>query len=120
MTLGFASEERRRKTYIEMKRTCKIPKASVARPVLQCKMLIDSANELFYDDSYDTDLTASWSLNDGVELSVPRIAVVAAPTRQRMGVIIDTIFEFNTMLSQFWKARHRCSFRQSKGSMLCS
>ena len=38
---GFAAQELRRKHYFETKRKGKIPKASVALPVLQCKMFID-------------------------------------------------------------------------------
>ena len=103
----------RRNNYFEMKRKSKIPKASVALPVLQCNMLFDSENELFYDDPCDTDLTASWPLNDGVELSVPSIAVVAAPTCQRKGMIIagDTISEFE---------QNAISVLEGKASMLIS
>ena len=92
---GFAAQELRRKNYFERKTTAKVQKVSVALPVLQCKMFIDSENELFHDDPYNTDLTALWSLNDGVKLSVPCIAAVAAPTRQRNVIIIagDTVSE---------------------------
>ena len=52
---GFATQELRRKNYFEMKKKGKVPKVSLALPVLQCKMFFDSKSELFYDDPYDTD-----------------------------------------------------------------
>ena len=77
---GFAAQELRRQKFVEMKRKGEIPKVSVALQVLQCKMFLDSENELFYDDPYDAGYpTASWSLDHGAELSVPQVAVFAIP-----------------------------------------
>ena len=50
---GFAAQELRWKNYIEIRRKGKIPKASVALPVLHCKLFIDSENVFVYDYSYD-------------------------------------------------------------------
>ena len=41
---GSAAQELRRKNYFEMKRKGKIPKASIALPVLQYNMFFDSEN----------------------------------------------------------------------------
>ena len=92
---GFAAQEMRHNNYMEMKRKGNVPKASVALPVLQCKMFIDSENELFYDDPYVAGPTSCGSLNDGVELTVPRIVAVAAQTRHQKVIIIagDTVSE---------------------------
>ena len=38
---GFATQGLRRNDYIEMKKIGKVPKVSLALPVLQCKMFID-------------------------------------------------------------------------------
>ena len=82
---GFAAQELRRKHFLEMTRTGKIQKNSVA--------LLDSGNELFYDDPYDAeDPMVSWSLDHDAELSVPQVAVFATPTRQPNGIITNYIF----------------------------
>ena len=49
-----------------MKRKGKIPKASVALPVIQCKMLFDSENELFDHDPYDTDFSVGQHKSSGL------------------------------------------------------
>ena len=54
-TVVFALQEMRRKIYFEMKQLGKVTKASVAMPVLPCKMLVDSENELSYDNPFDID-----------------------------------------------------------------
>ena len=51
----FATQELRRKNYIEMKKKVKVRNCLGALLVLRCKMLVDEKNELFYDDPYDTD-----------------------------------------------------------------
>ena len=70
--VGFATQELRRKNYFEMKRKGTVIKASVAMPVLQCKIFVDSENDVFYDDPYDIDdPTVSWSLGQGAESPAP-------------------------------------------------
>ena len=79
--VGFATQELRRKNYFEMKQMGNVTKASVAMSVLQCNMLIDSENEMFYDDPYDIDdPTVSWSLGQGDESAARQVAVAAVPT----------------------------------------
>ena len=86
---GFAAQELRRKHYVDMKNNCKIQKASVALPVLQCQMFLDSENELFYDDPYDADDPAIfWLLGQGGERPALQIAAAAVPTCQQRGIII--------------------------------
>ena len=85
-------------------------------------VLLDSENKMFYDDRYILDPASSGSLINGVELTVPCIVAVAAPTREQKGIIIagDPVLNSNNMLYVCWKARRRCSVRHSEGSMLCS
>ena len=49
---GFVAQELRSSKYVDMKINCKIQKTSLALPVLRCNMVLDSENELFYDDPY--------------------------------------------------------------------
>ena len=57
--------------------------------VLQCKMFLDSENELFYDYPYDTDDSfVDWSLKWKDERVVPQLAAAAVPTCQQKGIII--------------------------------
>ena len=65
-------------------------KTSVALPVLQCTMFVDSENELFYDDLYEFDgPSVAWSLDYNVELSAPQFAAAAIPICQQKGIIIS-------------------------------
>ena len=68
---GFAAQELRRKQIFEKNREGTIPKISVALPVLQCKMFLDSENGLFYHDPCDIrNPTVAWLLDRDVEQSI--------------------------------------------------
>ena len=72
-----------------MKRKGKVTGPSVAMPVLQCKMFIDSKNELFYDYPYDIDdPAASWFLCKGEVHSTPQVAAAAVPTFRLQGIVV--------------------------------
>ena len=63
-------------------------------PVLQCKMFIDSKNELFYDDPYKIDAPAAfWFLGKGEVHSSPQVAAAAVPTSRLQGIVVtgDTV-----------------------------
>ena len=88
---------------IEMKKQGKISKVSLALQVLQCNMFIDSKNELFYDDPYDTDVfVVDWSLKENDNRAAQHPAAAAVPTCQQTEIIItgETIseLEYNAML----------------------
>ena len=69
-----------------MKKKVKVPKVSLALPVLQCKMFIDSKNELFYDDPYDADdFVVDWSFKEKDNCAARHLAAAAVPTCQQKG-----------------------------------
>ena len=74
-------------------------------------MFLNSDNKLFYDDRYIRDPASSGSLINGVELTVPCIVAVAAPTREQKGIIIagDTASELQ---------QHAVCELEGKASML--
>ena len=74
---------------IEMKKHWKVPKVSLALPVVQCKMFFDSKNELFYDDPDDTDdFIVEWFLTEKDKHVARHLAAAAVPTCQQKGIII--------------------------------
>ena len=120
---GFAALELRRKHYFEMKRKGQIPKASVALPVLQCKMFfLIQRTKCFMMMGI---LAIQHLLVRSIMVSSSGfLALLRWPLQlvNRKGSLSQATppLNSNSMLYVCWKARRRCSVRHSEGSMLCS
>ena len=87
-----------------MKKNGKVKKtAAVALLALASKLFLETENQCFYDDPYDTcDFIVEWSFNEKDKHAARRLAAAAVPTCQQQGIIITEELFLNFSTTPCW------------------